>query len=79
VDVKRNTLNKAILDKRLHKPAKKKAAPLTLIASNKCERNSIDHQAPIGIGATNTLDRMAAMLGQISGVPIYVLSGWPWI
>ena len=27
VDVKRNTLNKAILDKRLHKPAKKKKTP----------------------------------------------------
>ncbi len=41
-----------------------------LIVSTKGERNGIDHKAPIGMGATNALDRVAAMVGDISEVPL---------
>ncbi|MCP5087456.1 MAG: hypothetical protein GY952_11715, partial [Rhodobacteraceae bacterium] len=39
-------------------------------ASTKSERNAIDSKAPIGMGATNTLDRVAAMVGNITEVPL---------
>lgn len=68
--IKSNTLNKAILDNRLHKSKKKENCRQQLVVSNKSERNAIDYQAAIGMGATNTMDRVAAMMGQISEVPI---------
>ena len=58
-----NTLNKAILDGRLHKPGEKEAPCQERILSNKSQRNALDHQAPIGMGATNIPGRVAAMLG----------------
>jgi len=66
--IKNNTLNKAVLDGRLHK--QKKSATQVLTVLNKSERNAIDHKAPIGMGATNTLDRVAAMVGEISEVAL---------
>ncbi len=41
-----------------------------LTPTNKSQRNGIDHQAPIGMGATNTMDRIAAMMGDISEVSL---------
>jgi len=69
LDIKYNTLNKATHDGRLYKPAKKNPGK-ELIVSGKSERNALDHQAPMGMGATNTLDRVAAMMGEISEVPL---------
>jgi transposase-like protein len=67
--IKRNTLDKAILDKRLYKPEKKETNQ-DLILSNKSERNAIDQKAEMGVGATNVMDRVAAMVGDINEVPI---------
>ena len=53
-------------------PALKKKDQNTqpLTARTKSERNAIDHKAPLGMGATNTLDRVAAMVGDITEVPL---------
>lgn len=39
-------------------------------ANTKSERSIEDSQAPIGMGATNTLDRVSASVGLLDGVPI---------
>lgn len=49
---------------------KKKDEKQTLILSSKSERNAIDQTASIGMGATNVMGRIAAMVGDISEVPI---------
>jgi transposase-like protein len=69
LDIKRNTLNKAILDKRLHKTEKKEEKQ-KLNLSSKSERNWIDQAAPIGLGVTNVMGRVSAMVGDISEVSI---------
>lgn len=38
--------------------------------SNKSERNAVDHTAGIGVGATNVMQRVAAMVGDIKEVSI---------
>jgi len=40
------------------------------VPSNKSERNTVDHSAPIGVGATNVMQRVAAMVGDIKEVAI---------
>src|ERR1035438_4185572 len=39
-------------------------------ASNKSERSEIDSAAPMGYGATRTLERVAAAMGELEAAPI---------
>ncbi len=68
--VKSNTLAKAIRAGRLHKPAKKKDLDSPL--STKSQRSGEDATAPMGVGASNVLDRMATSIGELTGVePVF--------
>src|ERR1700758_706262 len=64
LELKLNTLQKAIRAGRIRRPAKKKS-PLDrlLVASSKSERAEADCAAPMGRGATATIERLAASLG----------------
>lgn len=69
--LKRNTLAKAIRDGRLRKvtsppPPGPQASP----PCSKSQRNEEDSQAPMGMGATDTLGRVAASLGQLESAPV---------
>ena len=46
------------------------AGPLALLPTSKSERSTQDSQAVMGMGATNTLGRVAASLGLLNRVPI---------
>jgi len=87
MQLKKNTLDKAIRAGRLHQPQPSTsdsstaasvadsapvAACVTEVStpSSKSERSSADSQADMGMGATNTLDRVAASLGLLPQVPI---------
>jgi len=60
LEIKPDTLRKAIRDGRLTKP---EYAPLNILGvTNKSERNVIDSQAPMGMATTNTIGRVAAAL-----------------
>ncbi len=78
LDINRNTLQKAIQDGRLKKlhtsnnDDKKKAiipvatsdeSPSEEAKTTKSERNATDSEAPMGMGATNVLERVAACFG----------------
>ncbi len=68
--VKSNTLAKAIRAGRLHKPSKKKDLGAAL--STKSQRSGEDAAAPMGVGADNVLDRMAASVGELTAVePVF--------
>jgi prepilin-type processing-associated H-X9-DG protein len=68
--VKRDTLAKAIRAGRLRKPAKKKDLDTPL--STKSQRSGEDAEAPMGVGASNVLDRMAASVGDLTAVePVF--------
>lgn len=68
--LKRNTLAKAIRDGRLRQvsppqlPSQQTSPPCT-----KSQRSEEDSQAPMGMGATDTLGRVAASLGQLESAP----------
>ena len=62
LNVKRDTLRKAIRAGRLHQTVKKKD-PVTL--SSKSERSEQDNTAPMGMGAQNIEARLAASVGQL--------------
>ncbi len=62
--LKLNTLQKAVSAGRI-RPAAKKDRGEPIAASTKSERSEIDCAASMGRGATATLDRMAASLGQL--------------
>jgi transposase/predicted nucleic acid-binding Zn-ribbon protein len=67
--VKRNTLAKAIGAGRLHNPKKNdRDTPL----STKSQRSGEDAEAPMGMGACNVLDRIAASVGELTAVePVF--------
>jgi len=68
--IKRDTLAKAILAGRLHKPVKKKDSEPP--PSTKSERSREDAQAPLGVGASNVMDRVAASVGELTAVePVF--------
>jgi hypothetical protein len=69
--LKPNTLAKAIRGGRLHRPAAleiPKESPV--VTSAKSQRSGEDAVAPMGVGATDTLGRVAASLGQLDGPDI---------
>ncbi len=70
--LKPNTLAKAIRDGRLHRPESPAPMPSggESQASSKSERSEQDSQAPMGMAATNTLDRVAASLGLLGAVGV---------
>jgi len=60
--IKRDTLRKAVTSGRLHKqPDSKKKLEVT----SRSERSIGDATAPLGMGATNTLERVMASLGKL--------------
>ena len=60
LEIKPDTLRKAIRDGRLTKP---ECESLNILkAKNKSERNLLDSQAPMGMATTNTIGRVAASL-----------------
>jgi len=74
LEIKRNTLAKAVRAGRLHTAQRKdicldegKQAPSL---GCKSERSVEDNAAPMGVGATNTLDRVAASAGLASSADI---------
>lgn len=68
--LKRNTLAKAIRDGRLRKLAAPEAPQQTPAPCSKSQRSEEDSQAPMGMGATDTLGRVAASLGQLESAPV---------
>ncbi len=79
--LKKNTLDKAIRDGRLHKqqptdasvtdpPSADACTDSSSSPSSKSERNTSDSQAEMGMGATNMLDRVAARVGLLQQVSI---------
>lgn len=74
--LKSDTLQKAIHAGRLHKPLKKTSLmPSTnfpAVSTTKSERSEEDSAAPLGVGATNVLGRLAASLGALTEVsPVF--------
>ena len=69
--LKLNTLQKAVSAGRICQPPKKDCGE-RIAASTKSQRSEIDCAAPMGRGATATLERMAASLGQIEEVELSV-------
>jgi len=69
--LKRDTVRKAIAAGRLHRPKKKSqiVESVEIVPSTKSARSVEDNSAPIGVGATNELARVAASLGKMNGVP----------
>ena len=67
LNIKPNTLSKAVKAGRLHNSVKKKEFNTTVV-STKSDRSAEDHCAPMGVGTNNTLERVAASLGEINGV-----------
>lgn len=71
LDLKPNTLAKAVRDGRLHKPATTQDEPDDgAPPSSKSQRSVEDSAASMGMGATNEMERVAASLGQISSAPV---------
>jgi transposase-like protein len=77
MNLKKNTLDKAICAGRLHKPRSScsglpagDSSPPASTANPKSQRSSEDSRAEMGMGATNQLDRVAASLGMLRQVPI---------
>jgi transposase len=70
--LKANTLRKAILADRLRKKPAQDDAPGEgregSSSSTKSDRSIEDSEARLGMGATNTLDRVAASVGHLDGV-----------
>lgn len=71
VGLKPDTLRKAVQAGRVHRraPAGKSSevADLCLEASTKSQRSRTDNEAEMGVGATNTGDRVAASAGLLAG------------
>ncbi|MCP4409647.1 MAG: helix-turn-helix domain-containing protein, partial [Gammaproteobacteria bacterium] len=68
LELKRDTLAKAVSSGRLHKPVKKEVPE----GSSKSERSANDAKAPMGMGTTNELARVAASLGKLEAVdPVF--------
>jgi uncharacterized protein YlxW (UPF0749 family) len=67
LDIKPDTLSKAVRDGRLQKPQQNEPIEKTESTSNKSERSHNDSQALMGMGATNTLARVAASMGELEG------------
>jgi transposase len=66
LNIKADTLSKAIRAGRLHKPVKKKD-PDNLVTS-KSERSSADRAALMGVGAQDVMGRVAASIGDLESV-----------
>ena len=64
-----NTIHKAIRSGRLHASQNNEAVTTTTV-TNKSERNQIDGEAAMGTGATRSLERVAAAMGQLESAPI---------
>jgi hypothetical protein len=75
LELKRDTLAKAISAGRLHKPAKKEDLSeegVDLPLSTKSQRSIEDSEAPMGMGAGNVLERIAASVGDLTAVaPVF--------
>jgi len=72
LELKRNTVAKAIRDGRLRVPAgvmPPKASPSSPTSSSKSHRSAEDSHAPMGMGAKDTLGRVAASLGLLEEAP----------
>jgi len=69
--LKRNTVAKALADGRLRVPAGALpgVAPVSPSPYSKSSRSVEDSQAPMGMGATDTLGRVAASLGELDTAP----------
>ena len=68
LDVKRDTLAKAIRAGRLYKPKKKDREPL----SSKSQRSAEDSVAPMGMGASDVFGRIASSVGELTAVePVF--------
>lgn len=68
LEIKRDTLSKAIRAGRLHW-IKKKDEPLLLpLLSTKSERSSVDCNAPMGVAATDVVGRLAASVGDLDAI-----------
>ncbi len=65
-----DTLRKAIQAGHLHQPLKKGSSVLTRSASSKSERSEVDSAAEMGNGATRTLERVAAAMGDLAAAPV---------
>ena len=68
LNIKSNTISKAVGDGRLHE-VKKKECPNSQ-SSTKSERSIEDDKALMGVGTTNKLDRIAASLGDLEEVGV---------
>ncbi len=67
--LKVDTLRKAVRAGKLHRPPAEPAPPPAEAASTQSQRSAADSQAPLGVGATNTEERLLASLGALEGVP----------
>jgi len=70
IGVTGTTLHKAIRAGRLHAFKKKALIPYDGSPSNKSERSEIDSAAPMGYGATRSLERVAAAMGALEAAPL---------
>ena len=64
LNLKADTLRKAVSSGKLHKPQKKLLPTELPATTSKSERSRIDASSPIGMGATNTFGRLEASLFQ---------------
>ena len=69
LDVLTNTLHKAIRAGRLRELSKKSERAAKEV-TNKSERSQTDSQAAMGNGATRSLERVAAAMGELDSAPI---------
>lgn len=68
LSLKKDTLQKAFRQKRIHYPLPKcLSLPTTVSSSNKTQRNINDSQAGMGMGATNLVERVMASIGKLPG------------
>jgi len=70
LQVKANTLHKAIRQGRLHQPKRSVVPAATTAISTKSERSEADSAAPMGYATTRSLDRVAAAMGMMEAAPI---------
>jgi hypothetical protein len=67
--LKGDTLRKAVRAGKLHRPPAEPAPAPAATPSTQSQRSATDSQAPLGVGATNTEERLMASLGALEGVP----------
>lgn len=71
LELKANTLSKALRAGRLEQPVKKELEERSeALVSTKSQRSGEDSSAGMGMGATRTLERVAASLGELNEGPV---------